>query len=29
MSVSAEAEKNMDYSFLELATGKKKNDLGY
>ena len=27
--VSAEAEKNMDYSFLEQATGKKKNDLGY
>jgi ABC-type nitrate/sulfonate/bicarbonate transport system substrate-binding protein len=27
--VSAELEKNMDYSFLEQATGKKKNDLGY
>src|SRR6478609_1772258 len=27
--VSAEAEKNMDYSFLEQATGKSKNDLGY
>jgi len=27
--VSAEAERNMDYSFLEQATGKKKNDLGY
>lgn len=27
--VSAEAEKNMDYSFLEQATGKAKNDLGY
>ena len=27
--VSAEAEKNMDYSFLEKATGKAKNDLGY
>jgi ABC-type nitrate/sulfonate/bicarbonate transport system substrate-binding protein len=27
--VSAEVEKNMDYSFLEQATGKKKNDLGY
>jgi ABC-type nitrate/sulfonate/bicarbonate transport system substrate-binding protein len=27
--VSAEAEKNMDYSFLEQAMGKKKNDLGY
>ena len=27
--VSAEAEKNMDYSFLEKATGKSKNDLGY
>lgn len=28
-NVSAEAEKNMDYSFLEQATGKSKNDLGY
>ena len=27
--VSAEVEKNMEYSFLEQATGKKKNDLGY
>ena len=27
--VSAEAEKNMDYSFLEKATGKAKNELGY
>jgi ABC-type nitrate/sulfonate/bicarbonate transport system substrate-binding protein len=27
--VSAAAEKNMDYSFLEQATGKAKNDLGY
>jgi ABC-type nitrate/sulfonate/bicarbonate transport system substrate-binding protein len=27
--VSAEVEKNMDYSFLEQVTGKKKNDLGY
>ncbi|ETR74961.1 ABC transporter substrate-binding protein [Afipia sp. P52-10] len=27
--VSAAVEKNMDYSFLEQATGKTKNDLGY
>jgi ABC-type nitrate/sulfonate/bicarbonate transport system substrate-binding protein len=27
--VSVEVEKNMEYSFLEQATGKKKNDLGY
>jgi len=27
--VSADVEKNMEYSFLEQATGKKKNDLGY
>jgi ABC-type nitrate/sulfonate/bicarbonate transport system substrate-binding protein len=27
--VSTDAEKNMDYSFLEQATGKAKNDLGY
>ena len=27
--VSAEVEKNLDYSFLEKATGKTKNDLGY
>jgi ABC-type nitrate/sulfonate/bicarbonate transport system substrate-binding protein len=27
--VSAEVEKNMEYSFLEQATGKTKNDLGY
>ena len=27
--VSAEVEENMEYSFLEQATGKKKNDLGY
>ena len=27
--VSAEVEKNMEYSFLEQVTGKKKNDLGY
>jgi ABC-type nitrate/sulfonate/bicarbonate transport system substrate-binding protein len=27
--VAAETEKNMDYSFLEQATGKTRNDLGY
>ncbi len=27
--VSSEVEKNLDYSFLEQATGKTKNDLGY
>jgi ABC-type nitrate/sulfonate/bicarbonate transport system substrate-binding protein len=27
--VSAEVEKNLDYSFLEKTTGKNKNDLGY
>ena len=27
--VSAEVEKNLDYSFLERTTGKNKNDLGY
>ncbi|HMN70487.1 MAG TPA: ABC transporter substrate-binding protein [Rhodoblastus sp.] len=27
--VSAEVEKNLNYSFLEKATGKSKNDLGY